>query len=117
MREIKTKIPCIKGYCPITIIKVMEQYPGNSGISAFTCETDKGNMYPLSALRDENGKPLSDYQTDEPWYFNEWFRCLWEEAESERKQQFHKQYGFTDGGQEYWYQTDDFKRHYTSEEG
>ncbi len=109
---IETNISCMTESCNITVVKVIEQYPQLNGISKYLCITDKGEYHGMSSLSDANGKPLSKYADFESWYFDEWFRCLWKESLSARKE-----YRFTENGQEYWYQRTDFKKHFTCMEG
>ena len=62
--------------------------------------------------------PLEKYAADEPYYFCEWWRCLCKERQREIDGKIYiTEYCFTETGDEYWYQTDDFHRHYTKIEG
>lgn len=110
---VETNIPCkTVSFHDITVVKVIEQCPKNDEISKYLCITDKGERHVMSSLLDKDGKPLSRYTDCEPWYFNEWFRCL-------RKQSltYRTEYEFTEEGEEYWYQNNDFSRHFTRCEG
>lgn len=109
---IETNISCATGSCSITVAKVIEQYPQRNGLSKYLCITDDGEQHEMASLSDVNGRPLSEYSDYEPWYFDEWFRCLYKESQTPRKE-----YRFTEDGQEYWYQRTDFKRHFTCMEG
>lgn len=78
----------------------------------------KAGPYFLSDLCDRKGTPLNEYTTDEPYYFNEWWRCLCKEHKREMNGEIYTtEYCFTETGDEYWYQTDGFQRHYTKIEG
>lgn len=109
---IETNISCMTVFRVITVVKVIEQYPQREGMSKYLCITDNGEQHEMSSLLDQDGKSLSRYTEFEPWYFNEWFRCLWKESLTSRKE-----YRFTEDGQEYWYQSNDFKKHFTRMEG
>lgn len=78
----------------------------------------KAGPYFLSDLCDKKGIPLNEYAVDEPYYFCEWWRCLCKERQREIDGKIYiTEYCFTETGDEYWYQTDDFHRHYTKIEG
>ena len=78
----------------------------------------KKGPYFITDLCDTNGKALADLKDIEPYYFIEWWRCLSKElVRKARGEHCITEYCFTETGDEYWYQTDDFRRHYTKIEG
>ncbi len=103
---IKVNIPCIINGKETTITEVF-----NHPCSGLRCMAN-GEEYSLSAVCDKTGKPVIRYTIDDKWYFEEWFLCIKKEATTGKKE-----YCFTEVGQEYWFTTTDFKRHYTALEG
>ena len=74
--------------------------------------------YLIVDLCDTNGRALVDLKNGEPYYFIEWWRCLSKElVRKARGKHCVTEYCFTETGDEYWYQTDGFRRHYTKIEG
>lgn len=116
MVKLSVSIPCYLGEKEVRIVNVTAPELGKTTLEYLTGVAEDGTEYPLRVLSDGDHKPLTDYQNAEQWHFQEWFRSLWKE-ENERSNPYHKEYQFTDSGQEYWYQKTDFKRHYTCEEG
>jgi hypothetical protein len=111
MAYLPVEIPCIMkaGNLPAMITGV---------INAPDCDNFPirlvidGGSYPVEEVMDDKGIELSSYAASDKWYFTEWLRSILKEKLSGRKE-----YVFNEDGLEYWYNSTDFRRHYTCEEG
>ena len=96
----------------VVLIKAIKN---NNGQYAF--EDNNKNIYSLEEICDSVGK-IVRFKDDAPYYFNEWWSCLEKEAyEKITYHRYRKVYCFTENGDEYWYTSTDFNRHYTKIEG
>lgn len=114
---ISTKLTAMKEGQAMEILFIIAPSWNEVDIKNLIAVCGNGKNYPLAVFCEENGKPLTAYEEDDPWHFGEWFHSLFKEQAHKGPCPFHKEYHFNETGQEYWYQHDDFRKHYTCCEG
>lgn len=119
MVHIFVNLPCYLGESEVRIVVVAAPELGRTTLENLTGITEEGKGLPLCMLSDRDHRPLTEYQNADKWHFQEWFQSLWKEERyrKEHSNPYHKEYHYSDSGQEYWYQNDDFRKHFTCCEG
>lgn len=116
---IETAIQCMAGERTVKIIKVVAESWKNSDLCHLTGIDENGGSHALTGMKDCEGTPLEQYEIADKWNFHEWLWSLYKETQYKIKNPqnpYHKEYCFTETGQEYCYESTDFKKHYTCSE-